>query len=115
MGKANWREIGVGLVVPVVVLAVWQLAATLGWVNENVLPSPLAVVRKWIAYLLPLADRAPGEAWWKWVLSGELIVDSLGSMYRVQGRNHVDTEEKRENDSCAFTGRGPWSIARRRR
>ena len=83
MAKANWREIGVGLVVPVAIVALWQAAASLGWVNENVLPSPLEVVRKWVAYLLPLQARLPEVGWWSWALSGELIVDSLGSMYRV--------------------------------
>ena len=83
MANANWHEIGVGLVVPVAIVALWQAAANLGWVNENVLPAPLEVVRKWIAYLLPLQERVPGTGWWSWALSGELIVDSLGSMYRV--------------------------------
>ncbi len=83
MAKTNWREIGVGLVVPVAVIALWQVAAMRGWVNENVLPSPLEVVRKWIAYLLPLQERLPEMSWWSWAFSGELIVDSLGSMYRV--------------------------------
>jgi NitT/TauT family transport system permease protein len=83
MANANWREIGVGLVVPVAIIALWQAAANLGWVNENVLPSPLEVVRKWVAYLLPLQERLPEMGWWSWALSGELIVDSFGSMYRV--------------------------------
>ena len=69
MGKANWREIGVGLVVPVAIIALWQTAANLGWVNQNVLPSPLEVVRKWIAYLLPLQERLPEMSWWRWCLS----------------------------------------------
>jgi NitT/TauT family transport system permease protein len=83
MAKANWREVGAGLVVPVAVIALWQAAANLGWVNEHVLPSPLEVVRKWIAYLLPLTERQPATDWWRWAFSGDLIVDSLGSMYRV--------------------------------
>ncbi|MDQ2822495.1 MAG: ABC transporter permease [Pseudomonadota bacterium] len=83
MAKANWREIGVGLVVPVAMIALWQIAANLGWVNEKVLPSPLAVAQKWIAYLLPLQAREPGMGWWSWLLTSELLVDSFGSMYRV--------------------------------
>lgn len=54
MRKANLREIGVGMVAPAVVVALWQLVASMGWVSPQVLPSPLAVVQKWIAYLLPL-------------------------------------------------------------
>jgi NitT/TauT family transport system permease protein len=42
------------------------------------------VVDKWLAYLLPLQpyDRAAGS-WLAWAVSGELIVDALGSLYRV--------------------------------
>ncbi|CAN7568903.1 ABC transporter permease [Pseudoduganella sp. LjRoot289] len=82
MAKIDWREVGVGMVVPAVVIAVWQAVAMLGWVNPQVLPSPLAVVEKWIAYLLPMQPYAGGN-WLAWALSGELIGDSLGSLYRV--------------------------------
>ncbi len=67
---------------PVVLIAVWQSVATLGWVNPQMLPSPLAVVQKWIAYLLPLQPYTEGSRL-AWMFSGELVVDSLGSMYRV--------------------------------
>jgi NitT/TauT family transport system permease protein len=61
----------------------------MGWVNENVLPSPLAVWRKWVAYLLPLQafntwhENNAGGSWLAWAFSGELIIDSLSSLYRV--------------------------------
>jgi NitT/TauT family transport system permease protein len=80
--KSNWREIGIGMVAPAVVIAIWQAVTMLGWVNPQVLPSPLAVVQKWIAYLLPLQPHTEGS-WLAWAVSGELIVDSLGSLYRV--------------------------------
>ena len=58
MAKGKWqaqlRDTAVGLVVPAVVIALWQAVAVLGWVNPQVLPSPLAVLEKWVAYLLPL-------------------------------------------------------------
>ncbi len=82
MKRARWREIGVGLVVPAVVIAAWQGVALLGWVNPQVLPAPLAVVRKWVEYLLPLRPHGEGS-WLAWALSGELILDSLGSLVRV--------------------------------
>jgi NitT/TauT family transport system permease protein len=82
MGKIAWREIGVGLIVPAVVIAAWQAVAMLGWVNPQVLPSPLAVVEKWIAYLLPMQPYSEGN-WLQWALSGELIHDAMGSLYRV--------------------------------
>jgi NitT/TauT family transport system permease protein len=33
-------------VLPAVVIAVWQAVAALGWVNPQMLPSPLAVAEK---------------------------------------------------------------------
>ena len=84
MMKINLRELGAGLIVPVVLIALWQTSASMGWVNPNVLPSPLAVVQRWIAYLLPPVTFAEaGGSWLAWAVSGELIVDALGSMYRV--------------------------------
>jgi NitT/TauT family transport system permease protein len=82
MASRRWQEFGVGLVAPALVIAVWQAVAMLGWVNPQVLPSPVAVVEKWIAYLLPLQPYAAGSKL-AWYLSGELIIDSIGSMYRV--------------------------------
>jgi len=84
MAKMQWREIGAGMVVPVVLIAIWQTVSALGWVNDHVLPSPVAVVQRWMAYLLPQTAYAEtGGNWLRWAVSGELIVDALGSMYRV--------------------------------
>ncbi|MFM9435401.1 NitT/TauT family transport system permease protein [Janthinobacterium sp. CG_23.3] len=88
VGARQWREIGIGMVVPAAVIGLWQVVAMLGWVNPQVLPSPLAVLQRWIAYLLPVAPFADyaytgAGAWLGWAVSGELIVDSLGSLYRV--------------------------------
>ena len=75
----------VGLIVPALIIALWQAVTTAGWVNPQVLPSPVAVVERWIAYLLPLQpyDPAGGGSKLAWMFSGELIIDSIGSMYRV--------------------------------
>src|SRR5205823_3166229 len=89
MLKRRWKDIAVGLVVPAIAIAVWQLAASMGWVNANILPSPLAVWNKWVAYLLPMQDfntwheMNPEGGKLAWAFSGELIIDSLGSLYRV--------------------------------
>lgn len=88
MGKRNWREIAVGLVVPLIAIGVWQWVAMNGWVNPQVLPAPTEVAEKWWAYLAPLKPFAEfqeqeGGGWWAWALSGELLVDSMGSLYRV--------------------------------
>ncbi len=81
---SSWRQIGIGLVLPAAVVALWQTVAVMGWVNPQVLPSPLAVAEKWIAYLLPLQPYEPAAgSWLHWAVSGELITDSLSSLYRV--------------------------------
>jgi NitT/TauT family transport system permease protein len=90
--KQKRQDLAVGLVVPIAAIAIWQWVAVQGWVNENILPSPLQVWRKWVAYLLPLQDFAAYSAAngnsadsgrLGWLFSGELIHDSLGSLYRV--------------------------------
>jgi NitT/TauT family transport system permease protein len=84
MNKQNWRAAASGLVAPIVIVALWQASAMLGWVNPQVLPSPLAVVRKWFEYLMPLTAYDPATgSWLSWALSGELLGDTMGSMYRV--------------------------------
>jgi NitT/TauT family transport system permease protein len=84
MLKLNWREIAAGAIVPVIVIAVWQVSALMGWVNPQILPSPLAVLHKWIEYLLPMEPYgASSGSWLAWAVSGELIRDAIGSMYRV--------------------------------
>ncbi|CDG81384.1 ABC transporter permease [Janthinobacterium agaricidamnosum] len=84
MSKSWWRESGVGLVAPVVVIGLWQAMAMLGWLNPQVLPSPLAVAVRWLEYVLPMAPFAGySGGWLHWLVSGELIVDALGSLYRV--------------------------------
>ena len=86
MGASSnaWRQAAVGTIVPALVLVLWQGVAQFGWVNPQVLPSPVAVVEKWIAYLLPLQPYDPATGGWlAWAVSGELITDSIGSLYRV--------------------------------
>ena len=84
MTQSSWRQSAVGIVVPVVVIALWQACAMFGWVNRQVLPSPLAVLAKLIEYALPLTpfDPAAGSRL-AWLFSGELLNDTMGSMYRV--------------------------------
>jgi NitT/TauT family transport system permease protein len=67
MKSRAWRALAAGLVVPVLAIAAWQAAAVLGWVDDKILPSPLQVWDKWRA----------------WALSGELLVDAQGSLFRV--------------------------------
>ena len=84
MAINKWRETAVGLVVPVVIIAIWQACAMLGWVEPQVLPSPTAVVIKWIEYAMPLTAYDPAQgSYLAWIFSGELLHDTMGSMYRV--------------------------------
>ena len=94
MGHRNWRrrvqERAVGMVVPLLAIALWQTVASAGLVNPQVLPAPFDVGRKWVEYLLPLQrfEEQAGASWWSWarlswMFSGELVVDTLTSLYRV--------------------------------
>ena len=84
MSNQQWREGAIGLVVPTVLILLWQGFSMLGWINPHVLPAPLAVVSKWIEYALPLTAYDPAEgSRMAWYFSGELLRDTLGSMYRV--------------------------------
>jgi NitT/TauT family transport system permease protein len=84
MAIRNWRQLAVGAVVPVVIVALWQLASQLGWINPQILPSPWDVTKKWVEYALPLTPYDPAQqSWLGWAFSGELIHDTMGSMYRV--------------------------------
>jgi NitT/TauT family transport system permease protein len=88
MASTPWnlrlRGASAGLVVPALLIALWQTTSSLGWVNAHVLPSPWAVVLRWVAYLLPPAPFAESSgSWLAWATSGELIVDASSSMYRV--------------------------------
>ncbi|HEY4316719.1 MAG TPA: ABC transporter permease [Herbaspirillum sp.] len=84
MAQSKWRSVTAGLLVPVVVIALWQAACSMGMVSPLKLPSPLAVAQRWVQYLLPSEPyTAEAGSWWLWAVSGELIQDTLGSMYRV--------------------------------
>jgi len=81
----RWNDAATGLVVPVLAIALWQWVAASGLVDRQVLPAPLDVWRKWVAYLLPLEPFAQyGDGGWlKWAFSGELPLDIVASLYRV--------------------------------
>ncbi|MFZ6750454.1 ABC transporter permease [Undibacterium sp. Ren11W] len=82
--KLNWREMGAGLIVPTLLILFWQLVTSMAWVNPQVLPSPWAVVIKWLEYASPYeAYDAASMNRLSWLFSGELIRDTMGSMYRV--------------------------------
>ena len=41
--KPSWRDVGIGLVVPVALVLVWHVVSSHGWVNPQALPAPEAV------------------------------------------------------------------------
>jgi NitT/TauT family transport system permease protein len=73
-----------GLLLPVVLLAVWEACARAGLVSAIVLPAPSAVARRWLAALLPAEahDPAAGSRL-AWLFSGELVADAGSSLFRV--------------------------------
>jgi len=73
-----------GVVIPVVVLILWQITAMKGWVNPQILPAPSQVATKWWEYLMPTSPFTEGS-YWAWLISGELLHDAYASLYRVVG------------------------------
>ena len=73
-----------GALVPLVLVLLWQAAASAGLANVHVLPSPVAVVTRWWAWLLPDSPFDPAaQSRLLWLVSGELIRDARGSLGRV--------------------------------
>ncbi|MBI3562838.1 MAG: ABC transporter permease [Gammaproteobacteria bacterium] len=73
-----------GAIVPCVLLAVWQAVAVSGIVSPLILPSPLAVAKKWIEYLSPYEPFDPRRSGYlAWLISGELLHDAYASLRRV--------------------------------
>lgn len=70
-----------GVLIPLAVVAIWQIVTGLGWINPIILPSPLAVIAKWWQYLKPTVTMADGVG--AWLNSSELLMDAANSLYRV--------------------------------
>lgn len=75
-----------GAMVPLVAIALWQAVSALGWLNPQIVPSPLAVLRKLAEYLAPLEPYSPENGGYlQWIFSGELLRDAWASLSRVIG------------------------------
>ena len=75
-----------GALVPLAAVALWQAMSWFGWVNPQILPSPLAVLHKWGEYFAPLEPFRPEQgSYLRWLVSGELLQDAYGSLTRVFG------------------------------
>ncbi len=87
----HWRKLRLqpsrilqGVLVPLAILAVWQWVSASGLVNPQILPSPVAVFARWLAYLEPLEPYNPAQSGYlTWLLSGELFQDAYASLSRV--------------------------------
>jgi NitT/TauT family transport system permease protein len=81
MAARRWL---VGLLVPILLVAIWHVATSAGLISPVALPSPLAVVKKWWEYLAPAEPFDPGTSGrLAWFFSGELVSDARASLYRV--------------------------------
>jgi NitT/TauT family transport system permease protein len=78
------RSLPHGMLVPLVVLAIWEAAARSGFVSPIVLPAPTAVAAKWWTSLVPAqAHDAATQSYFAWLISGELVQDAMATLYRV--------------------------------
>ena len=81
---ARAAAIARSLAVPVVVVAAWEAVARAGWVSPVVLPSPIQVLQRWIAYAAPLQPYDPAQgSRLAWAFSGELPHDAAASLLRI--------------------------------
>jgi NitT/TauT family transport system permease protein len=73
-----------GWIVPAGVLLFWQWLATSGYVSPQILPTPVAVLRRWFAYLGPTGPYdSSASSYAAWLVSGELLHDTYATLQRV--------------------------------
>jgi NitT/TauT family transport system permease protein len=71
------------LAAPVLILGIWQLLSSLGWIKPVILPSPVAVVERFWLYLLPGQTFAESAGLADFLWSSELLSDVVASLRRV--------------------------------
>lgn len=72
------------MLVPIVLLALWQWLSSQAIVNPMILPAPTRVLARWWEYLMPAQAYDPATSGYlAWMFSGEMIRDAYASMYRV--------------------------------
>jgi len=78
------RHIVHSFVLPVILIAAWELLSRSGLVSPQVLPAPSQVFVRWLDYAHPLEpfDGAK-DNYLLWLLSGELPQDALATVSRV--------------------------------
>lgn len=85
LSSIDWRTISLRLVVPIALICVWQAVCSAGLINPLKLPSPGAILGRWWQYAYPSEpfSNELGISYWQWMFSGELVRDTVGSLYRV--------------------------------
>lgn len=82
--NAKLKSILTGIIVPTVLLLIWEACSRAGFFSAVILPAPTAVAHKWWLYLAPAAPFDPAtQTRLAWLFSGEMIDDAIGSLYRV--------------------------------
>ena len=72
------------MIVPVVLVALWEGLSRSGRINPQLLPAPSQIMVKWWETLKPADPFDPAKtSFLRWLVSGELISDSVASLYRV--------------------------------
>jgi NitT/TauT family transport system permease protein len=83
LGK-RLRSAATGLVLPLVLVLIWEACARAGLFSAVVLPAPSAVLQKGWQSLQPVAPWDPAQqSRLAWLLSGELVDDAIASLSRV--------------------------------
>jgi len=73
-----------GLIVPLLLLVVWESCSRAGVVSSVVLPSPSAVMASWLASVKPVRPfDVHAGSYLQWFFSGEILRDALSTMSRV--------------------------------
>mgnify|MGYP005811093637 CR=1 FL=1 len=80
----GYKKLFKSIVVPALVLMVWEGLSRAGKISPAILPAPSQVVVRWWQYLIPYEAYDPSEgSRLAWIFSGELPQDALGSLSRV--------------------------------
>lgn len=80
---ARARQILLGSIMPALLIVVWHVLSERQVFSATILPSPLAVLHRWISYLAPQDALAPGFDWLAWLDSSEMLSDAYSTLYRV--------------------------------
>jgi NitT/TauT family transport system permease protein len=78
-----WRILR-GLIVPACALILWQTLSQSGVFRPEILPSPVAVVERWVTYITP-QEAFNADDLLAWLGTSEMLSDAYNSLYRVLG------------------------------